>query len=867
MRSEMSWMKLAFLIAVMTVIGTVHAQNMAWIEGVVLNNKGLAVEGAGVQVSGINPVYTSSNGKFIIKVPAGKKLIISVSSMGFHGVTKSVPALKPGERKKMDFVLEKMDYIIDTTTIVGTIDRPNETPLGMSYMEPKTFEALPTIGSGIEQMLPFLGAQSNSELGSQYSVRGGNFDENLIYVNDIEIYRPFLVRSGQQEGLSFINPSLVDYVEFSTGGFQAKFGDKMSSVLNIRYKEPNDTNMHGSFSASLLGGQIHVEDASNNYRFTQIHGIRFRTNQYVLGALETQGAYRPYFLDYQTFLTYDINDEWEIQFLGNIAQNNYRFLPETRQTNFGTFNQALRFTVYFEGEENNTYSTYLGALALDHNRYDEKLNLKFIASAFNTVERESFDILGQYRLDELKEDIGGDDFGDVAFNRGVGSYLHHARNRLDAIVLNLQHKGSFNPRPKRKELVLETKWGARFQYENIWDTYKEWLLLDSAGYTLPRFPDSIGYQDPSAQPNYPLEMDNLVNKENLVISTRTMGYLQQNLRLLTDSSHLWDFNAGVRFNYWDFNNQLLVSPRAGISFIPNWKAKWTFRVASGFYQQPAFYREMRDLNGNINPNIQAQQSIHYIVGADYEFKAFHKVDSLKRRFKLTFELFYKDLNRLIPYEIDNVRLRYYATNNSQGEAYGMDFRLNGDFVPGAESYLSMTVMKVQEDLLDDFFYYYANDNGELITPTTIDQTPVDSFRFLPGNIPRPTDQRFSAALFFQDYIPKNENFKMHLNLVYGSGLPTGPPSYNRYEDKFRIPPYWRVDIGFSALLFDKDRGKTKTGLWKHVDKIWTSLEVFNLLQRNNVISYVWIKDTSNYYWGIPNYLTARRFNFRLQVKF
>jgi hypothetical protein len=678
-------------------------------------------------------------------------------------------------------------------------------------------------------------------MSSQYSVRGGNFDENLIYVNDIQIYRPILIRSGKQEGLSFINSDMVEDVKFSAGGFEAKYGDKMASVLDVKYKEPEK--FGAGLQLSLLGANIFFQDASENHRFTQIHGIRYKTNKYLLNSLDVQGNYTPKFFDYQTYLTYDLSDNLEIGFLGNIAVNQYRFVPENQETILGTVQIPLKFTVFFEGQEIDAFNSYFGAVNLNY-KPRRDLKLKFVASNFYTREKETYDIEGAYRLDVLQNDISKDNFGDVAFNLGVGGYISHARNFLDAWVSNFTHSGI---KTGEKGTLL---WGVSAQREEIYDIYKQWEYLDSAGYSLPRNPPDQ------------IVLSEYYNKENHVVSYRNYGYLQHNRYYsLKDTSEI-TLSIGARYNYWTLNNRVNVSPRVNFSYKPNWKRDFLFRAAVGVYHQPPFYREFRDFQGNLNFNIKSQYAIHYILGSDYNFTLWN------RPFKLVNEVYFKQFYNLIPYEINNVRIRYYADNISKGYAIGTDLKINGEFVKGMESWASLGVMSIKEDILNDYYYEYYNQNGEkIIFGVTEDDTPADSVKIEPGYIPRPTDQRVTIGLFFQDFIPKLPTYKMHLNLLFGSGLPFGPPTYERYKDTLRMPPYRRVDIGFSKLLIHDKTKLKENSVWQHFQSLWISLEVFNLLQINNTISYLWIKDIYNRQFAIPNYLTSRRINLKITARF
>ncbi|MCF8461373.1 MAG: TonB-dependent receptor [Flavobacteriales bacterium] len=779
---------------------------------------------------------TDSLGNYSLTILANTKLKVSFSHLNYDTQLFEME-LADGEVKTLNRILKFKENLITEAVVNDDANRENT----MTRVDPRIAIEIPSVGGGIEAVIKtFAGVSSNNELSSQYNVRGGNYDENLVYVNDIEIYRPFLVRSGQQEGLSFVNPDLVGSLSFSAGGFEAKYGDKMSSVLDVKYKRPRK--FAGSVAGSLLGGSVHVEGSSKDYRFSYLGGFRYRSNQYILGSLDTDGAYRPRFMDAQGLLNFDINEEWSVSALVNYAQNRYQFVPENRETDFGTISDALRFTVYFDGQEVNTFETMLGALTVEH-KPDPTLKFKLIASAFRSNETETFDVQGQYFLGQLENNFGSDNLGEVAFNRGIGTFLDHARNYLTANVVSLSHIGKWFDGYR----ILD--WGIKYQYEDITDKLSEWNVIDSSGFSLPLN---------STQ----LEVYNVLKTTIKLQSHRGSGFIQNTWMFSDASKHR--LTAGVRFHYWDVNKQFFATPRANYSFNPRWKkADMLFRASGGMYYQPPFYRELRDLNGQLNTNVRAQQSYHAVIGMDYNFKAW------KRPFKLVAEVYYKYLNDLVTYEIDNVRIRYYAKNNSRGYATGIDLKVNGEFVKGIESWASMSVMTVQEDIIDDYYYDYYNSTGEkIVYGITENSIPTDSIKQTPGFIPRPTDQRVNFSLYFQDYVPKLPSLKMHLNLVFGSGMPFGPPDNTRYRDTLRIPPYRRVDIGFSyQLLGEKKKFVGPKNPLKFLESVWISFEVFNLLGTNNTLSYLWISDITNRQYAVPNYLTARRINAKIVVKF
>ncbi len=821
---------IAFLLIIIFPIAA-FSQEHATISGRITGNNKEPIDLVNISVFGY-PNYggfTNRTGEYEFKIPAGKEITIVFSCIGYQ--TKELKySAEPDKRIKLNASLEISIRDLQEVSIQDKQERYSS----WIRIDPKIIEVLPDASGSFEAILKTLpGVSSASELSSQYSVRGGNFDENLVYVNDIEIYRPFLVRSGQQEGLSFINSDMVSSVLFSAGGFEAKYGDKISSVLDIKYKKP--LKFGSTVSMSLLGGSAHIQGASQNHRFTHISGFRYKTSEYLLNSLETKGDYKPRFTDLQTYLTYDVTDVFEINFLANYSQNKYHFIPQTRNTKFGTLNEALQMTIYFDGQEVDKFVTYMGAIAGDYHP-NKNLKLKLIASAFHTLEEETFDIQGQYFLNELDKQLGSDNLGDSIMNIGVGTFLNHARNYLDATVINAAHKGYL----LHNNHYLQ--WGLKFQHEIIDDNISEWEMIDSAGYSLPHPPDSIGYTNPELQPLQIIELQNVLNTKNHIQSNRITSYLQNTYSFSIDSAD-FSLTAGIRANFWDFNNQFLFSPRLSFAYKPNWKRDILFRFATGYYYQPPFYKELRDLSGNINYDIKAQKSVHFVLGSDYNFYAWN------RPFKLITEFYYKHLDNLIPYKVDNVRIRYYATNNAQGYAAGIDMNINGEFVKGVDSWASLSIMQTKEDIEDDFYF------------------DADSMKIEPGYIPRPTDHLVNFGLFFQDYLPNNPSYKMHLCLLFGSRLPFGPPNSERYQDTLRMPPYRRVDIGFSKVLKSESKSLPEHNPFRFFNSIWITLEVFNLLGINNTISYRWITDIRSHQYAVPNYLTSRRLNIKLIAKF
>ena len=813
----------------------------ATISGIISDSFNHPLFGASVSVFGKSiGTTTDEDGKYSLDVPINISLKIILSFTGLSSDSVFVK-LAEGEQRTISKSLKENIFQMRDVNI----DDKSFKSENIKTLNPKVVRYLPTPNQSVEDLLKTMpGVSSANELSSTYSVRGGNYDENLVYINDFEVYRPLLIRSGQQEGLSVINPDMVEGINFSAGGFDAKYGDKLSSVLDIKYRKPKT--FAGSISASLLGASVEIEDRAKNQKKYYMLGLRQKSNKYLLNTFETKGEYNPSFTDIQLIMGYDFNEKFSLEIFTNYSRNRYNLVPQSRETNFGTINDAKRFTVYFEGQEADRYETATGALSFNY-LPKQTLKLKFITSIYGTNEEENFDILGQYYLDQLEADLGKANFGDVAFNLGVGSFLNHARNRLQGKVYSVEHKG---------ELIGERtllQWGLKAQHEKIDDRLHEWYYNDSSGFSIPSYRDSI---DPR------ILLNDVVISKNTISSDRFSGYLQ-NTWQLTDTNKLI-LTAGIRANYWNLNKQIVVSPRASLTFKPSWNRQLVFRGAGGFYYQPPFYRELRDLDGKIYLDTKAQKSIHAVIGGDYLFLA------LGREFKLTTEIFYKFLEELIPYKINDIRIRYLPNFTSKGYARGIDFRIFGDFVPGAESWLSLSFLQTEEDIKNDFYYRYFNEEGEeIISGYTFDKVVKDSIRVEPGYIPRPADQRVSFGLFFQDFLPKAPTYKMQLTMLFGTSLPFGPPGKDRYKDGLRSPTYRRVDIGFSKQLIGDDVKKKPTSkLLRNVESLWIGLEVFNLLQVSNVASYTWITDVSNARkYAVPNYLTARQLNLRISAKF
>ncbi len=787
-----------------------YAQDIVKISGMVIDADNQPIELALVRIGGTTTGTTTNlEGRYEIKVASSDSVVVIFSCLGY----KSEEHILKNPKGEIKLTVQLQKVSINLNEVVVTDFRKQQGT--MQKIDASDMRLMPNTSGGIEGMLAtFAGVNSNNELSSQYSVRGGNFDENIVYINGIEIYRPLLVRSGQQEGMSVINPDLVSSISFSSGGFSAEYGDKMSSVLDIQYKRPEALEV--ALTGSFLGATASVGHSTG--KFTQLHGVRYHTNSTLLSSLDTKGEYNPSYFDYQTYMTFQPNKKWEVSLLGNIAINNYQFTPFERTTSFGTAYDTKSFTVYFDGMEKDIFETYFGSLSANY-RPAEDNEISFQLSAFRSNEFVSYDISGQYWLDELANDNkpSSDDTpakGDL----GVGTYHEHARNRLMATVISASLKGG------HRVAGNDIRWGVTYNHEKIYDYLREWEMRDSVGYTLPYEGDNI-------------HMIYNITSQHTLSSNRLSAYLQDTYRLRTEAG-LFNFNAGVRLSYWDFNNECIVSPRASITFIPEKNNNFTFRIAGGIYYQAPFYKEFRDTvsQGNnyfivhLNDRIKSQQSIQIVAGGDYTFRAFD------RPFKVSLEAYYKKLNDLIPYEANNVKLWYSGQNESEGYAAGVDFKLYGEFVPGTDSWLSFSLMRTEEKL-----------NGVWV--------------------PRPTDQRYSLGLYFQDYVPKLPMFKISLKAIISDGLTFGSPLKGRSEGYYRAPAYKRVDMGLTYILIGGEEQWSKYGFWRNIKGATIGVDIFNLFDFANVNSYTWVTDVNSVQYAVPNYLTRRQLNVRIAVNF
>ena len=737
---------------------------------------------------------TSLKGEFSMTLHSADSVVIRFSMVGYK--TKTRVLRNPRGKQTLQIVLYSNNVLSDVV-VTGTRQQTGQT----QEIKKEDLKNMPsTTGNAVEELIQGqAGVSTHSELSSQYNVRGGSFDENSVYINNIEIYRPLLVRSGQQEGLSIINPDMVEKIGFSTGGFEAKYGDKMSSALDITYRFPKK--FEASATASLLGASAYV--GYGNKKFSISNGIRYKTTQYLLGTMDTKGEYRPSFIDYQAFINYMPNDRWRISFLGNISDNHYNFYPEDRETSFGTMQDVKSFRVYFDGQEKDVFRTYFGSLDITRN-FGKNTSLSLIASAFSTKEQETYDIQGQYWLTQTE----------TSENLGVGTYFQHARNYMKANVQSLK----LLLKTKIKKHTIET--ALTFKNEHIKEYSVEYEMRDSSRYSIPHTGED-------------LYMIYSMRARNTLNANRIEAYAQDTYRFTSPGEHsLFTLNYGIRLSHWSFNGETIVSPRLSLGVIPAFNHNVTMRFATGIYYQAPFYKEIRDTTtidgvtyATLNKKAKSQRSIHFIAGMDYRFTM------SKRPYKFTVEAYYKALSDLVPYSINNVKAVYYGNNECSGHAAGLDMKLYGEFVPGYDSWISLSLMDTNMKL-----------NGK--------------------NIPLPTDQRYAVSLYFTDFFPGTERWKMFLKLAYADGLPFSAPHQELERNVYRAPAYKRADIGLNYRLVNNE-DKQKRTFFKNV---WLGLECLNLFGINNVNSYYWITDVTNQQYAVPNYLTGRQINFRVSVE-
>ena len=799
-------MKIRAIATLLFILFSISAfgQGRAKISGYIRDADGNPLDLVNIRVKNtLNGTMSNEKGHYSLSVATGDSVTLIYSCLGYNKAERILPQVTKDMRLNV-----QMNYTsLELGEVVATAIRKQTTTLETLNADRVKLLPDPAGGSIESLVVTFAGVTSNNELSSQYSVRGGSYDENIVYVNGLEVFRPLLIRSGQQEGLSFINPDMTEAVNFSAGGFEARYGDKMSSVLDITYKKPKG--FEGSASASLLGANAYVGSSSG--KFTQVTGFRYKTGRSLLKTTDTDAEYDPNFIDLQTYMTYQLAPKWEINFLGNLAINNYKFIPHTRETSFGTATNAKKFKVFMSGQERDKFETLFGALTLKHNLNDNT-ELGLQASAFTSKEEEGYDIAGDYWLGDAAEEGGGE-----IQKLSIARYNEHARNRLHSNIMNVGHYGV--ARIKNNTL----KWGATVQLEKINDKISEWEKRDSAGYSLPQGGGNVNV------------IANLFS-DNKLESTRISGYLQDVFKFRTKQG-LFTLVGGVRGSYWSYNREFIFSPRASIGFIPNFDQNLTFRLASGLYYQSPFYKELRttvqDEHGNsiiqLNKNLKSQRSIHVIAGGDYTFRA------SGRNFKVSADMYYKKLDNLNPYTVDNVKIRYYGENCAQGHAMGLDVKFFGEFVPGTDSWISFSLMKAQQK--------------------------VDGKSF-----PQATDQRYNLNFFFSDFFPGTTRWKMTLKASIADGLPFGPPHTGLERMVFRAPAYKRVDIGMSYRLLDNEDGRNQKKFIRHLRNVWLGVDCFNLFDISNVSSYYWVTDVTNQQYAVPNYLTGRQINARILIE-
>lgn len=881
--ARMFFKRIASIFVSLYFIFTSAAQATGEVSGRVVDSENLGIPGLLIETKeGDIRTKTSNNGYFVMELEANRSFVIVIKYQG--EIKEFTVNLKNGESRNLGTI--KLDAVYETT----------EVEINQIRTEDITFHHMPLIDlqnlalpGGVPQVLAYITpAVSNNELSTNYNVRGGNYDENLIYINGFEIYRPFLTRAGQQEGMSFIHSALVENISFSAGGFDARYNDRLSSVLDIQYKTP-DT-LRASLVAGLLGVEAHVEQKIN--RFSYLAGARFRSNGYLLNTLPAQGEYNPVFWDFQLLTTYYINENLRWNFIGHYSYNAFNFVPRTRETTFGTFNQALSFKVFFQGQERSVFNSFTGGTSLVHNP-NKRTELSWFVTVFNSDEQERFDVFGQYFLNELENDPSKETFGDSVNSLGVGSFLNHSRNILNATILNAYHTGFHELKSIEKGDSLNkriinrnVRWGFNFQRDMFTDNISEWVMIDSAGFVSPN------------NQGGDLELRDVIKEQHRVQNTKASAH--------TSFTQTWSFsksdypvklkirdkdatekfhydtirvsrsklslNIGGRATYTALNGEFFFTPRASLSFVPRmyhlkngqvYRRNIRFRVATGLYYQPPLYRDMRQYYGTLNTAVLAQKSFHIVAGGDVFFTMFNR----EQPFKFSAEGYYKHLWDVNPYKLADIRLRYFGHNDATAYAYGLDLNLHGQFIEGIESFFKIGLMRTRENLLYDDYYDFYNSDGELIIPGyTFNSAPVDSVLQTPGFIPRPTDQLLNIGVLFQDRMPRFEQLSVQLSVFFGTRLPYGPPGENRYADTLRQRAYYRVDLGISYDFFYGKTKEQRKGIWKSMSDLRLSIETFNMLGINNVLNQTWVQDTEGRQYAIPNYLTQRLFNLKLIVR-
>lgn len=812
-----------YILSALLVFTTLLTAQNATIKGVLKNEFKEPIEGVAVTSSKYGTV-TNNKGEYTLSVTADIEITVVFTHVSYTTFQKKVKIPKNKTFRFSPILSSKVEQIHEVV-----IENSKREAQGIINVDPLKATKIPGAKEGVENiLLTFAGVNNNNELSTQYNVRGGNFDENLVYINGIEVYRPFLVRTGQQEGLSFVNENLAQNVNFSAGGFQAKYGDKLSSVLDITYRTPKE--FAASINASLLGASATVEGTLFNDKLSVLLGARYRNNSLLINSKDIETNAEPNFTDVQLFLSYLINEKFKIDFLGVYSLNNYNYTPKSRSTKFGTISDPLELIVFYEGQEKDAFETLFGAV---NGTYivNKHLNLGLTTSVYHTVEQEHYDIFATYNLGEVNSDFGSDDFGEVAFSEGIGSQLNHGRNDLDALISAVEFKGTY------KKNNHQIDFGIKYKNEDIRDRIKEWEVIDSVGFSV-RPPHHIPNNQPYEPYTTPIEPYQNVQAQNNVKIDRLVWFAQYSKNAFINNHKIW-YNVGLRSHNWNVNgkdittvNQITYSLRGQFAIKPDWEKDMLFRISGGMYHQPPFYKELRNFEGNVVPTVDAQKSLQVVLGNDYSFNLW------SRPFKLVTEAYYKSLNSVNIYTVDNVRIRYAANNNATAYATGLDLRLNGEFVPGTESWVSIGFLKTEEN--------YNNQ----------------------GYIARPTDQRFKFGMLFQDYMPNIPNVRMYLNLVYNTGVPGGAPSYtNPYDYQNRLNDYKRADIGVSYVFTDAKNQKN-SGWLKNFKELSIGAEIYNLFDVQNSITNTWVRDAySKQYYAIPNYMTPRVFNVKMHMKF
>ncbi|MGB0883479.1 MAG: TonB-dependent receptor [Flavobacteriales bacterium] len=777
--------------------------------GYVVSEDGEALANTAIFVSEKKGVTSSESGYYELFLPSDSVYSLRASNVAFKPWKKRLK-LKSGQEKRIDI---RLYYDVNLMTTVELTDNTHKDRLNNNIeIKVKDINKLAGANNSVEALIKqTTSAIGNNELSSQYNVRGGNFDENLVYVNGLQIYRPFLVRTGEQEGLSFLNSDMVESIRFSAGGFEAKYGDKLSSVLDISYREADTLSLKANLSFQGAGLTISNPFKVANRPLSFIGSFRYKSPTFLLNSLETQGDYRPRFSDAQVFMKYDLSLRSDFSFLGNYSQSVYQFIPESRTSTFGTASDVKQLYVYFEGQEVDNYDNSNLAFKWDYKASDQ-IQLSWQASHFRTLEREFYDIDGYYILGLVDNNPGSENFGSVTSVTGVGEFLNHGRNEFYAQVSNLNHRGVWTS----DDQLSKWSWGIDVQNESIEDQLLEWQYIDSLGFSV-----NDNTND--------LELYESVRTSNTIHSNRMFGFAQYEHKFLAKDSALWAYNVGLRAQYWDLNQELFLTPRSHVSYKPHWEKDIVFRYALGMYNQSPFYRDLRAKNGELNRNLKSQKSVQTSFSLDYNLEIWN------RPFRMTSEVYYKKLWDVVPYELENLQIRYLPFEQARAYVYGLEWRLNGEIVPGDESFVSFGFMQNKEDILGD---------GH-------------------GYIPKPTEQVFSMSMFYQDHFKNHKDIKFHLSASYATGMPFGAPNTARAAQTLRNSSYRRVDVGFSKALIKK---RSQKGFKKHIKNAWASIEILNLLNINNSAGHLWVSDANRTQFAVPNYLTGRMINLKFSVE-